>query len=55
MIVSLHEAGVPEPVLDYLQRAQIDALLWQERSMWWYSNPGYGGWIYTGPRRARRR
>jgi len=47
-IVSLHEAGVPDEVLDYLQRAQIDALLWQERSMWYgYGGGAFGGWTYT--------
>ncbi|MCC6209801.1 MAG: hypothetical protein IT513_02040 [Burkholderiales bacterium] len=54
-IVALHEAGVPEEVLDYLQTVQIDALLWQERSRWWYGYGGgaFGGWTYTGPRRVR--
>jgi hypothetical protein len=51
-IISLHEAGVPDEVLDYLQTVQIDALLWQERSMWWYGG-GFGGWGYTAPRRRR--
>ena len=54
-IVSLHEAGVPNEVLDYLQAVQIDALLWQERSRWWYGYPGFGAGIYTGPRVRRGR
>jgi len=54
-IVNLHDAGVPDEVLDYLQRVQIDALLWQQRAseMFWYG-PGFGGSIYSGPRRGRR-
>jgi hypothetical protein len=53
-IVSLHEAGVPDEVLDYLQRAQIDALLWQERrDMWWYGGGAFGGWSYTPRNRGR--
>ena len=31
-IAKLHEDGVPEPVLDYLQQAYIDHVRWQERS-----------------------
>jgi hypothetical protein len=54
-IVNLHEAGVPEPVLDYLQRVQIDAMLWEERNRWWYGYPGFGAGFYTGPRRIRHR
>jgi hypothetical protein len=52
-IVSLHEAGVPDEVLDYLQRVQIDALLWQERSMWWggWGGGAFGGWTTTRRRR----
>lgn len=51
--VSLHEAGVPEEVLNYLQRVQIDALLWQERSMWWggWGGGAFGGWTTTRRRR----
>jgi hypothetical protein len=48
--VSLHEAGVPDEVLNYLQRVQIDALLWQERSMWW-GGGAFGGWTTTRRRR----
>ena len=55
-IVNLHEAGVPDEVLDYLQRVQIDALLWQERSSsMWYGYGGFGYWPYTGPYRYRGR
>jgi len=55
-IVSLHEAGVPDEVLDYLQRVQIDALLWQERNSYrWYGSGAFGDWTYTGPRRYRGR
>ena len=41
-IVSLHEAGVPSEVLDYLQRAQIDEIRWRDRYTqgYWYG-PGY--------------
>ena len=55
-IVSLHEAGVPNEVLDYLQRVQIDALLWQERSMWWggWGGGAFGGWTYTPRHRGKR-
>jgi hypothetical protein len=54
-IVNLHEAGVPEQVLDYLQRVQIDAMLWEERSRWWYGYGGFGAGVYTGPHRSRGR
>jgi len=51
-IVALHEAGVPDEVLNYLQRVQIDALLWQERSMGWgWGGGAFGGWTYTRRRR----
>jgi hypothetical protein len=53
-IVSLHDAGVPDEVLDYLQRVQIDALLWQERNnnMWFgYGGGAFGGWTTTRRRR----
>ena len=44
-IVGLHNAGVPDPVLDYLQRAQIDEIRWRERA--WSGGYGYGG-FYRG-------
>lgn len=56
-IVSLHEAGVPDEVLDYLQRVQIDALLWRERSnnMWYgYGGGAFGGWTTTRRHRGKR-
>lgn len=41
-IVRLHEAGVPDEVLDHLQRAQIDEIRWRDRYSqgYWYG-PGY--------------
>ncbi len=56
-IVNLHEAGVPDEVLDYLQRVQIDALLWRERynNMWFgYGGGAYGGWTTTRRHRGKR-
>jgi hypothetical protein len=51
-IVNLHDAGVPDEVLDYLQRAQIDALLWQQyRNNSWSDMGAFGGWTYTRRRR----
>ena len=53
--VALHEAGVAKEVLDYLQLAQLDALRWHERTMYWYG-PGFGpsfGWGYCPPYRGR--
>ena len=31
-IVALHESGVPNEVLDYLQQAQIEEMRWRERN-----------------------
>ena len=40
-IVRLHEAGVPDEVLDYLQYAQIQEIRWRDRfSGYWYG-PGF--------------
>ena len=41
-IVSLHDSGVPNEVLDHLQRAQIDEIRWRERYSqgYWYG-PGF--------------
>ena len=41
-ILALHESGVPNEVLDYLQRAQIDEIRWRDRysQMYWYG-PGF--------------
>ena len=46
-IVRLHESGVPDDVLDYLQRAQIDDIRWRDRTsqMYWY---GPYGPLYRG-------
>jgi len=41
-IVRLHNAGVSNEVLDYLQRVHFDELRWRDR--YWY---GYGG-FYRG-------
>jgi hypothetical protein len=44
--VRLHEAGVPDQVLDYLQLVQIDDIRWRER----YSiYQGYCPFPCTGP------
>jgi hypothetical protein len=49
-IVNLHEAGVPNEVLDYLQRAQIDEIRWRDyySQGWWYGPGYYRGYGY-GP------
>lgn len=41
-IVNLHDSGVPNEVLDHLQRAQIDEIRWRDRysQSYWYG-PGY--------------
>ena len=41
-IVALHDSGVPNEVLDYLQRAQIDEIRWRDRysQSYWYG-PGF--------------
>ena len=41
-ILALHDSGVPNEVLDYLQRAQIDEIRWRDRysQSYWYG-PGY--------------
>ena len=48
-IVRLHDAGVPNEVLDYLQRVQIDEIRWRDRwsQMYWYG-PLYRGYGF-GP------
>ena len=41
-IVALHDSGVPNEVLDYLQRAQIDEIRWRDRySQSYFYGPGY--------------
>lgn len=44
-IVRLHGAGVPDAVLDHLQRAQIEEIRWRDRysQMYWYG-PLYRGY-----------
>ena len=42
-IVRLHEAGVPDEVLDYLQRAQIEGIRWRDRYSQMYWSPLYRG------------
>jgi hypothetical protein len=54
-IVRLHEAGVPDEVLDYLQYAQIEELLWRERSSYWGTYYRYGTWPVLPPRHHRSR
>src|SRR5512144_69494 len=49
--VRLHEAGVPEEVLDYLQNAQIEEMLWRERSSYWGTYYRGGPWLDMPPRR----
>lgn len=45
-LIALHESGVPNEVLDYLQQAQISDLRWRDRwsQHYWY---GYGP-LYRG-------
>lgn len=54
--VALHDEGVPDEVLNYLQLAQIEDIRWRERSLYWYG-PYYGrsyGWgPCFGPYRGR--
>ena len=45
-IVALHESGVPRPVLDYLQRAQMEEMLWRQRMMY---GTGWGRGFYDCP------
>lgn len=45
-IVALHESGVPPPVLDHLQRAQMEEMLWRQRMM---VGPGWGRGFYDCP------
>ena len=42
-IVRLHESGVPDDVLDYLQRAQIDEIRWRDWYSQMYRSPLYRG------------
>jgi len=45
--VALHDAGVPDEVLNYLQLAQIEDIRWRERSL--YYGPGWGYYYGWGP------
>jgi len=47
-IVALHDAGVPDEVLNYLQRVQIDDIRWRERTMYGGFYGGYYGGFYRG-------
>lgn len=42
-IVALHEAGVPNEVLDYLQQAQIEEMRWRDRYSRMYMSPTFRG------------
>jgi len=58
-IVALHESGVPNEVLDYLQQAQIEEIRWRERlsQSYWYGPGLYRGfdpYPLPPPRRPRR-
>jgi hypothetical protein len=44
-IVRLHEAGVTNEVLDYLQYAQLQEIRWRDQSYWY----GYGFYRGFGP------
>lgn len=39
--VRLHDAGVPDEVLDYLQQRQIEELRWRDRSFNYWYGPGF--------------
>ena len=55
-IVALHESGVPDEVLDYLQRAQIDDIRWRDR-YWRRHDPferAFGPCLWPGLRRPLR-
>jgi hypothetical protein len=49
--VVLHDEGVPDEVLNYLQAVQIDALLWQQYNNIWFDNGAFGTWTYMRRRR----
>ena len=51
--VALHDAGVPDDVLNYLQLAQIEEIRWRERSL--HYGPGWGYYYGWGPCRYRGR
>ena len=39
--VRLHDAGVPDEVLDYLQQRQLEELRWRDRSFNYWNGPGF--------------
>jgi hypothetical protein len=43
-LAKLHEQGLPEPVLDYLQQSYIDSVRWQER-MYYQDRMWMGGCV----------
>ena len=52
---ALHDEGVPDEVLNYLQSAQIEDALWRERSMvWGWNFPSWGVYYGRGSCRGRR-
>ncbi len=42
-IVALHDSGVPNEVLDYLQWAQIEEMRWRDRQSQMYWGPSFRG------------
>jgi len=53
--VALHNEGVADEVLNYLQLAQIEDARWRERSLYWGWGYGWGGYYGWGPCRNRGR
>src|SRR4029077_9880440 len=55
--VRLHDAGVPDEVLDYLQQRQLEELRWRDRSFNYWYGPGFyrgvGPCPFGPPRRFR--
>jgi len=49
--VRLHDAGVPDEVLNYMQVAQIEELRWRDRMFWGPYYPSYGYGPCYGSRR----
>ena len=46
--VALHDQGVPDEVLNYLQLVQIEEVRWRERSLYWGWGYGWGPCPYRG-------
>jgi hypothetical protein len=44
-IVRLHNEGVPDPVLDYMQSTYVDAVRWEESRRAYFYRP-YPYWYY---------